>query len=193
MVIPVAAFVLWAWLSNVPGWVVSAAVVVRVVVAQRSGSYEPLMFEVSVLAFVVGRWSGSLTTAVALGLLAVASPVVVGVIGPRDNFSVAIWILGIAFPWLIGRAVLRQGQLAAALQATRRELAEQAMPEERRRIARDVHDFVGYGLAAVMLQVTSARHVLRRDPAAAEEALLSAEEVGASQHAGAASDGRAVA
>jgi signal transduction histidine kinase len=52
------------------------------------------------------------------------------------------------------------------------------MHEERRRIARDVHDLVGHGLAAVMLQVTSARHVLRRDPAAAEEALLSAEEVG---------------
>jgi signal transduction histidine kinase len=33
-------------------------------------------------------------------------------------------------------------------------------------------------LAAVMLQVTSARHVLRRDPAAAEEALRAAEEVG---------------
>ena len=45
------------------------------------------------------------------------------------------------------------------------------MLEERRRIARDVHDFVGHGLAAMMLQVTSARHVLRRDPAAAEEAL----------------------
>jgi signal transduction histidine kinase len=52
------------------------------------------------------------------------------------------------------------------------------MLEERRRIARDVHDFVGHGLAAVMLQVTSARHVLRRDPAAAEEALRSAETVG---------------
>jgi signal transduction histidine kinase len=52
------------------------------------------------------------------------------------------------------------------------------MLDERRRIARDVHDFVGHGLAAVMLQVTSARHVLRRDPAAAEEALRSAEEVG---------------
>ena len=52
------------------------------------------------------------------------------------------------------------------------------MLEERRGIARDVHDFVGHGLAAVMLQVTSARHVLRRDPAAAEDALLSAEEVG---------------
>ncbi len=41
-----------------------------------------------------------------------------------------------------------------------------------------MHDFVGHGLAAVMLQVTSARHVLRRDPDAAEEALRSAEEVG---------------
>jgi signal transduction histidine kinase len=178
MAIPVAAFVLWACLRSVPLWVVSVAVVVPVVVAQRSGSHEPLMFEVSVLAFVVGRWSGSLATAVALGLLAVASPLVVGVIETQGNISVAIWILGIVFPWLIGRAVFRQAQLAAALQATRRELAERAMLEERRRIARDVHDFVGHGLAAVMLQVTSARHVLRRDPAAAEEALLSAEEVG---------------
>jgi signal transduction histidine kinase len=41
-----------------------------------------------------------------------------------------------------------------------------------------VHDLVGHGLAAVMLQITSARHVLRRDPDAAEEALRSAEEVG---------------
>jgi signal transduction histidine kinase len=49
---------------------------------------------------------------------------------------------------------------------------------ERRGISRDVHDLVGYGLAAVMLQVTSARHVLRRDPASAEEALLEAEAIG---------------
>jgi signal transduction histidine kinase len=86
--------------------------------------------------------------------------------------------LGIALPWVIGRAVARQGQLAAQLDATRRELAQQALLAERRRIARDVHDLVGHGLAAVMIQVTSARHVLRRDPAAAEEALLSAEGVG---------------
>jgi signal transduction histidine kinase len=178
MAIPIAAFVLWTYLRSVPLWVVSLGVVVPVVVAERSGSHQPLMFEVSVLAFVVGRWSWSLTTAVALGLLAVASPVAVGLIESRGHIAVGIWILGIAFPLLIGRAVFRQGQLAAALEATRRELAEQAMLDERRRIARDVHDFVGHGLAAVMLQVTSARHVLRRDPAAAEEALRSAEDVG---------------
>jgi len=45
-------------------------------------------------------------------------------------------------------------QLASELEATRSELAQQALSAERRRIARDVHDFVGQGLAAVMLQVT---------------------------------------
>jgi signal transduction histidine kinase len=86
--------------------------------------------------------------------------------------------MGVAFPWILGRAAARQRELTAQLDATRRELAEQMLLTERRRIARDVHDFVGHGLAAVMLQVTSARHVLRRDPAAAEEALRSAEDVG---------------
>jgi signal transduction histidine kinase len=127
------------------------------------------MFEASVLAFVVARWSSSLAIAIALGLLALATPAVVGAIETRGNISVGIWLLGIAFPWAIGRAILRQGKLAAQLEATRRELAQQAMLEERRRIARDVHDFVGHGLAAM---------VLRRDPAAAEEALHSAEDVG---------------
>ena len=86
--------------------------------------------------------------------------------------------MGTIFPWVVGRAFARHGQVAAELEATRRELAEQALLAERRRIARDVHDFVGHGLAAVMLQVTSARHVLHRDLAAAEDALRSAEEVG---------------
>ena len=111
-------------------------------------------------------------------LLAVAAPVAASLIQDPSEIAVGIWILGIVFPWVIGARAARQRQLAAQLEATERELAEQALLAERRRIARDVHDFVGHGLAAVMLQVTSARHVLRRDPAAAEEALRSAEEVG---------------
>jgi signal transduction histidine kinase len=176
--LPVAAFGLWAYVPSVPLSAVSLAVIVPVVIAQRSGLLEPLMFEVSLLGFVVGRWSWSLTTAAALGLLATAAPVLVALVQDPSEVAVGIWILGIVFPWVLGRAFVRQGQLAAELDATRRELAQQALHAERRRIARDVHDFVGHGLAAVMLQVTSARHVLRRDLASAEEALRSAEEMG---------------
>ena len=58
--IPVAAFGLWVWVPGVPLVLVAVAVLVPVVVVQRSGGHEPLMFEASVLAFVVARWSGSL-------------------------------------------------------------------------------------------------------------------------------------
>jgi signal transduction histidine kinase len=176
--LPVVAFCAWAYAAGTPLTLVSVAVLVPVVAAQRSGRLEPLMFELSLLAFVVGRWSKSLATAVALGLLTAAGPVLVSVIQDPSEISVGIWLLAVAFPWAVGRALARQAQLTAQLDETRRELDRQALLAERRRIARDVHDFVGHGLAAMMLQVTSARHVLRRDPAAAEEALQSAEEVG---------------
>ena len=175
--LPVVAFGLWAYLPGVPLPALALAVIVPVAAAQRSGELEPLLFELSLLAFVVARWSQSRTTAIALGLLTVATPVAAAVALDAD-IGVPNWIMGTIFPWVVGRAFARHGQVAAELEATRRELAEQALLAERRRIARDVHDFVGHGLAAVMLQVTSARHVLHRDLAAAEDALRSAEEVG---------------
>jgi signal transduction histidine kinase len=176
--LPVVAFGLWAYLPGVPLPALTLAVIVPVAAAQRSGELEPLLFELSVLAFVVARWSQSRTTAIALGLLTVAAPVAVAVAQDPAEIGVPNWVMGTIFPWVVGRAFARHGQVAAELEATRRELAEQALLAERRRIARDVHDFVGHGLAAVMLQVTSARHVLHRDLAAAEDALRSAEEVG---------------
>jgi signal transduction histidine kinase len=176
--VPVAAFGLWAYGPGVPLWALSVAVLTPVVIAQRGGDLEPLFFEVSLLAFVIGRASRTLPVAIVLGLFAAASPILVGVIQNPSELNVGIWILGIAFPWALARGVARQAELSAQLVATRRELAHQAVLTERRRIARDVHHFVGHGLAAVMLQVTSARHVLLRDPAAAEEALHAAEEVG---------------
>lgn len=176
--VPVIAFAVWAFVPRVPLVVLTVAVVVPVVLAQRTGDLEPIMFETSLLGFVVGRWSPSLASSIPLGLLAVATPVFVIAVQDPGEIAVAIWILGIVFPWVMGRALARQQQLVAQLETTKRDLAEHELLAERRRIARDVHDFVGHGLAAVMLQVTSARHVLRRDPDAAEDALRSAEEVG---------------
>jgi signal transduction histidine kinase len=173
----VAAFAAWAYVS-LPLVVLTPTVVIAVAVAQRDGDVEPLLFEVSLLSFVVALWSRSLAEALALGLLAVMAPVAASVIQDPSEISVGVWIMGIVFPWVVARALARQRDLTLELEASRQELADQALLAERRRIARDVHDFVGHGLAAVMLQVTSARHVLRRDPAAAEDALRSAEEVG---------------
>ncbi len=177
---PAVLLTVWALARKLPFALelISLAVIVASVAAVRHGTHELILFEVSLLAFIVGRVPDSLKTALSLGLLAVAAPVAAHELETRGDIKIAPWMLGIALPWLIGRALHRQAQLAAQLELTRRQLAEQAILEERRRIARDVHDFVGHGLAAAMLQITSARHVLRRDPDAAEEALRTAEEVG---------------
>jgi signal transduction histidine kinase len=176
--VPVAAWSLWAFARNVPLAAVSLAIIVPVIVVQRSGELEPVMFNVSLLAFAAARWSRSLAAAVSLGLLAAATPVLAAVVQDPMEVAAGIWVVAVLFIWVVGRAVARQERLVNELEGTRRQLAEQALLAERRRVARDVHDFVGHGLAAVMLQVTSARHVLRRDADAAEDALRSAEEVG---------------
>jgi signal transduction histidine kinase len=178
-VVPVLAFGAWVLVPGVPLAAAAVAVIAAVTLGQAGGDLEPLMFQLSVLAFAVGRWIGSLRIGAPLVLASLAVPVVVGeVLVPEEDIGVGVWVLGILFPWLIALAVTRQIELAAQLDATRTELAEQARWAERREIARDVHDLVGHGLAAVMLHVTGARHVLRRDVDAAEDALRQAEEHG---------------
>jgi hypothetical protein len=83
--LPVAAFAAWSLTPRVRLWAVSPAVLVPVVVAQRSGSLEPLFFEVSILAFVVARGSRSRVEAVVLGLASLAAPVVVSLIQNRPR------------------------------------------------------------------------------------------------------------
>ena len=50
-----APFVVWTYCPGVPLLALSLAVIVPAVAAQRSGQLEPLLFEVSLLAFVVAR------------------------------------------------------------------------------------------------------------------------------------------
>jgi Histidine kinase len=125
---------------------------------------------------------------------------------PVIAFAAAI-VAAVADPsWTADLVVAAVPVVAFALWAYRRDVPfaalslaavvpvdEQALHAERRRIARDVHDFVGHGLAAVMLQVTSARHVLCRDPDSAEEALRAAEVIGRHSNGRAASHRRAPA
>ena len=81
-------------------------------------------------------------------------------------------------PSRLGRALQGHRELIEQLEAAQEALAEQAVAEERRRIARELHDLAGHTLAAVLLHVTGARHVLRRDVDEAERALVDAETVG---------------
>lgn len=173
----VGAFALWS-ATRIGSGVLTGLVTVGVLVSQLSGDLELALFLLSLLGLVLTGWQPF--TAVVGGLLAMvlAVPLLARLLEPNNEISWGIWMIGIAFPAFMGYVVYRQEILRAELDQARARLAEQVVLDERRRIARDVHDLVGHGLAAMMLQVTSARHVLRRDPDAAEEALETAENTG---------------
>ncbi|MFE9690324.1 sensor histidine kinase [Micromonospora sp. NPDC005806] len=87
--------------------------------------------------------------------------------------------------YAVGRAVQARRQSTRMLrerariaEATQRSLAEQAVADERRRIARELHDVVAHHVSVMGVLATGARRVLPRDPDAADGAMATIEETG---------------
>lgn len=88
------------------------------------------------------------------------------------------WSAGILLGTGAGLLLRRQHRLYVQLQTAQAALADDAARQERRRIAREVHDVIAHSMTVSMLHVTAARLAVRRDPAEAEEALAEAERLG---------------
>jgi signal transduction histidine kinase len=174
----VVPFVVWAWW---PGRLTALALVpvtgAAEMFAQQSVALEPLLFLVCIAAVVIAITERSPIVAAVATFPALAIPFIVAQTFD-DEILYGVWMMGIVLSFVLGRGFRRQVELAAQLSAARDLLARQAVLDEKRRVARDVHDLVGHGLAAVLLQVTGARHLLRRDVDEADHALADAEAVG---------------
>jgi signal transduction histidine kinase len=87
--------------------------------------------------------------------------------------------------WLGGRGVRTRTRLTeelheAAVQAQEAHEQEvaRAAADERRRIAREMHDVVAHSVSVMVVQAGGARRILERDPERAVEAAVHIEEVG---------------
>lgn len=89
------------------------------------------------------------------------------------------WHVAVGLCIIAGYAVRFSNQANAAVTVAREMVVRQEASEERRQIARDVHDVVAHSLSVTMLHVTAARLALnRQDSAAATHALEEAERLG---------------
>ena len=84
---------------------------------------------------------------------------------------VLVWSAIVAAALAVGMSVRVRREAAAGVRA---EQARRAASEERLRMARDLHDSVGHGLAVIAMQTGVALHVLDRDPERARESLEAA-------------------
>jgi signal transduction histidine kinase len=87
--------------------------------------------------------------------------------------------------WLAGRGVRTRTRLTeelheAAVRAkeAHEEEASRAASDERRRIAREMHDVVAHSVSVMVVQAGGARRILERDPRRAVEAAAHIEDVG---------------
>jgi signal transduction histidine kinase len=136
------------------------------------------MVVIAWVAYAGTRREGILTLILALMVLLL--PFLIGRNVPDRGVyrNLLAWTIAALVSWASGYILASQRRLMHELRAAQADLARQAAAEERRRIAREVHDLVAHSLAITMLHLTGARYHMVRDPQRAAEALAQAERLG---------------
>jgi signal transduction histidine kinase len=92
----------------------------------------------------------------------------------------ALYLAFVAIGWLVGYLMRSQQDLLIKQGQMQDQLARHAAADERRRIAREVHDVIAHSLSVTLLHLTGARHALEHDGVDEEtvRALQRAEHLG---------------
>ena len=128
--------------------------------------YGPILLSLMVAVYTVARHRPLKPAAVAAGATLVV--LLVHTVVHPDLSGVVPGAAWVVVPFAVGFTV-RVGREAAM--RARDDLARQYADEERLRVAQEVHDVVGHGLAAIKMQADIALHLLARKPEQAEIAL----------------------
>jgi len=169
----------------------AAFVLGAAVVAMSRGSaflvLMPLIFS-GVLFFTP---AGAAAVVIACTAVTLSSWELRGISGAELARELAIWIAPLVFTLVLSRIVLVQHRARVEMERLARKLSdaneqlrsqaaaveELAKTKERNRIARDIHDGLGHYLTVVHVQLEAAHALLARDPRAARQALLKAQEM----------------
>lgn len=156
-------------------WCTATAVLLFGTSTPIDDDFAPLIAVLMVgeVASLTGAWGGFLATLSGATLILTAAAQ-----HRLDAVPLYLGILGMG--WLVGYLVHTQQELMRQQQDTQAALAQHAASDERRRIAREVHDVIAHSLSVTLLHVTGARRGLQqdRDVDDAVEALEQAERLG---------------
>ena len=95
---------------------------------------------------------------------------------PIPGFLTPFLLIGPAF--LAGRVIAQQRERMSRLEREREAAVRDAAEDERRRIARELHDVIAHSVSVMVVQAGAARHVMAERPEAAQESLLAVENSG---------------
>jgi signal transduction histidine kinase len=139
-----------------------------------------------VAMYGVGRYVGDLRPSV-IAPAAATLAIVATAISDRDpmtDVAVALTLVPLV-PWYIGRRVAARRQHVRLLEERtdfleRQRAAElrQVLEEERRSIARELHDVVAHRVSLMTVQASAAQAIVDQDPARAAQSMMAVEDAG---------------
>ncbi|WP_280335921.1 histidine kinase [Nocardia wallacei] len=134
-----------------------------------------------VLTVVVGEVAAIAPKKISIAatLAAMLQLVVFAAMGNVDG-GLPMYLVGVVLGWMVGLMLQFQRRFLYQERENQEIRAIRAADEERRRIAREVHDVIAHSLSVTMLHLTAARHALQtdRDVDEAVDALTDAERLG---------------
>ncbi|MBX7448477.1 two-component sensor histidine kinase [Mycolicibacterium sp. 3033] len=169
--VPVAVEAATVWLA----WMTSTALLLFAFPTPIGGDFAPLLL--SLLTGMIGAFTSARTSL----LVAMSAAALVGAAAWAGRLETPwLYLTFIAIGLLVGWLMRIQQELLLEQRRVQAKLAEHAAADERRRIAREVHDVIAHSLSVTLLHVTGARRDLQvdRDVDEAIEALEQAERLG---------------
>jgi signal transduction histidine kinase len=162
--------VLLVWRRRVPLWVLAGTTAQTTTYLLLGYPYGPALLLFAVAVYTAARYlpwrTAALASALALCVLVVhlftnssALPGLLGLV------PASAWVV---VPFAVGTTV---AQRRDAIDRARQAAVDHRISEERLRVAQEVHDVVGHGLAAIKMQADIALHLLPRSPEHAQPAL----------------------
>ncbi|MEO6628426.1 MAG: histidine kinase [Aquihabitans sp.] len=144
-------------------------------VVAASGPQVSLM----ILVLLVGQTVCTAQPRVVVGVTIAAFGLLIGRCVAAGELSDFLpWYTGLLMAMATGWAIRVAGLTVVELQSAQAVLSRHTRTEERRRMARDIHDVVAHTMAVTMLHITAARLAVSRAPDEAREALEEAERHG---------------
>jgi signal transduction histidine kinase len=168
-----------AWRRRRPLLAYAGTMGAMAVIAVGLGHYEAgsSIIIAFIATYTVAAYGDNLAYAIAVGLIFAVSTGV-GQAPGEAVWDAAFSVVALALPFVAGVTVRVLGRRTATLETEQTVTAAKAAEEERRRIARELHDIISHGLGLVVLQAGVADQVLDRDPDKAREALAQIRQTG---------------
>lgn len=136
---------------------------------------------IGVLAsYTLARWVGDHRGLVGLGATLVAIAAGYLLVDARDHgVSDVVFVLALLLPpYFFGRVTRRLAVQSDLIAAQAEQLRDQAVRDERDRIARELHDVIAHSVSAMVVQTAAAQDLVRTNPEQAATLLENVAETG---------------